>query len=86
MQFQSPLLRERRELDFELAQQLIHPKAHDFRLHGAGIEPGNVEQRPEYFFDCIKGSIDIADQLGIVAAALPLDQASDVKARGIERL
>ena len=70
VQLQSPLLRERRELDLELAQQLVDAKAHDFRLHRAGIEPRNVEQRPEYFFDRIERSIDIADQLGVVAAAL----------------
>ena len=80
------LLRQRRKLDLELAQQLVDAEADDFRLHGAGVEPRNVEQRPENLFDRVERGIDIADQLSVVAAALPLDQAGDVEARGIERL
>src|SRR5262249_52144697 len=58
----------------------------DFRLHCSGIEPGNVEQCPEYFFNRVERGIDICDQLGVVAATLPLDQTGDVETGGIERL
>jgi hypothetical protein len=58
---------------FELAEQLVDAEADDFGLHRAGIEPRNVEQGAEYLFDRIERGVDIADQLRIVAAALPLD-------------
>ena len=37
-------------------------KANDFRLHGSGVEPRNVEQRAEYLLDGVERGIDIADQ------------------------
>src|SRR5262249_26643318 len=83
---QSLFLREGREFDLELAQKLVDAKADDLRFHCSSIEPRNVQQRAEYFFDGVERGVDIGDQLGIVAATLPLDQACDVKARGIERL
>src|SRR5882672_4328268 len=86
LELQSLLLRERRELDLELAQELVDAEADDFRLHCAGIEPRDVEQRAEYFLDRVERGVDVADKLRIAAAGLPLDQAGDVEARGIERL
>ena len=61
-------------------------KLDDLRLHRPGIEPRNVEQRAEYLLDRIERGVDVADELRIVAAALPLDQAGDVEPRGVERL
>src|SRR5262249_52205894 len=83
---ESILLREWREFDLELAQKLIDAKAYELRFHCAGIKPRNVEQCAEYFFHGVERGVDIGDKLGIVAATLPLDQAGDVKASGIERL
>ena len=79
-------LRQRRELDLELPQDVIDPEADEFRLHRAGVEPRDVEQRADDLLDGIKRRVDIADELGWFAAALTFDQAGDVKPRGIERL
>jgi hypothetical protein len=70
---QSLLLRKGREFDLELAKDLVNPEADDFRLHGSGIKPGDVQQRAEYFLDCVERSIDVADQLRIAAAGPSLD-------------
>ena len=80
------LARERRELDFELAHQLVHAEAGNLRPHRAGIEPRDVEQRAEDFLHRFERGIDIRDQPRVLAAALPLDQAGHVEPRGIERL
>ena len=61
-------------------------KLSDLRLHRAGVEPRNVEQRAEDLLDRVERGVDVADELRVVAAALPLDQAGDVEPRGIERL
>jgi len=37
-----------------LSQQLVNAKTDNFRLHCPGVEPGNVEQCPEYFFDRVE--------------------------------
>ena len=82
-----PLLaRERRELDLDLAHQLVDAEAGDFRPHRAGIEPRNVEQRAENFLHRLERGIDVVDQPRVLAAALALDQAGDVEPRGVERL
>ena len=52
----------------------------------AGIEPRYVEQRGQDLLDRVERGVDIADELRVLAAALPLDQAGDVEPRGIERL
>ena len=80
------LLRQRREFDLELAQQLVDAEADDLGLHRAGIEPRDVEQRAEDLLDRVERGIDVADELRVLAAALPLDQAGDVEPRGVERL
>ena len=67
-------------------RQLVDPEARDLRLHRAGVEPRDVEQRAEDLLDRVERGVDVADQLGVVAAALPLDQAGDVEPRGVERL
>jgi hypothetical protein len=85
VQLQSPLLRERRELDFELAQQLIHPKVRDFRLHSAGIESRNVKQRPEISSTASREASILPTSWASCCRRLAFDQASDVKARGVER-
>ena len=82
-----PLLaRERRELDLELAHQLVDAEARDLRPHRAGIEPRNVEQRAEDLLHGFERGIDVRDEPRVLAAALPLDQAGDVEPRRIERL
>ena len=86
MSSQPLLARERRELDLELAQQLVDAEADDLRLHRAGVEPRDVEQRAEDLLDRLERGIDVADESRVLAAALPLDQAGDVEPRGIERL
>ena len=83
---QALAVRQRRELDLELPQDLVDPQADEFRLHGAGVEPRDVEQRADDLLDRVERGIDIADELRRLAAALALDQAGDVEARGIERL
>ena len=61
-------------------------KLDDLRLHRAGIEPRDVEQRAEDFLDRFERGIDVADELRVLAAALALDQAGDVEPRRVERL
>ena len=61
-------------------------KVDDLRLHGAGVEPRNIEQRAKDFLDRVERGVDVADELRVVAAALPLDQAGDIEPRRIERL
>ena len=56
------------------------------RLHRAGIEPGNIQQRAEYFLDRFERGIDVADQIAVVTAALAFAQAGDVEPGGVERL
>ena len=80
--------REWRELELQLAQQFFDAEVGEFRPHGAGIEPRNVEQRPEDFFDRVERGIDIADQPCPLAigTALPLDQRGHVQTGGVQRL
>ena len=78
--------RQRRKLDFKLAHQFVDAEIHDLRLHAAAVEPRNVEQRAEDFLDRFERGIDIADEPGIFARAMAVDQAGDVKPRRIERL
>ena len=54
------LARERRELDLELAHQLVDAEAGDLRPHRAGIEPRDVEQRAEDFLHRLERGIDVA--------------------------
>ena len=79
-------MRQRREFDFELPQDIVDPQADEFRLHGAGIEPRDVEQRADDLLDRVERGVDIADQLRRLRRSLALDQAGDVEPRGIERL
>ena len=85
-ELQALLARQRREFDFELAQQLVDAEGDDLRLHGAGVEPRNVEQRAEDLLHRLERGVDIGDEPRIFAAALALDQRGDIEARGIERL
>ena len=80
------LTRQRREFDLQPLQQFVDAEVGHFRLHRAGIEPRNVEQRGEYLFDRFERSIDVLHQTGVLAGTLALDQAGDVEARGVERL
>ncbi len=73
-QLEALFARQRLELDLELAQQLVDAEGDDLRLHRAGVEPRNVEQRAEDFLDRLERGIDIADEALVLAAALPLDQ------------
>ena len=59
--------RQRREFDFEPVQQFVDAEIGEFRLHRAGIEPGNVEQRGEYFFDRFQRGVDVLHQIGVFA-------------------
>ena len=68
------------------AHQFVDAEIGHFRLHRAGIEPRNVEQRGEYLLDRFERGVDVADELGVLAGALALDQAGDVEPCGIERL
>ena len=86
LQFEPPLARERRELDFKPMQQFIDAEIGKLRPHRAGVETRNIEKRGEDFFDRFERSVDIANQRGVVTGAVPLDQACHVKPRGIERL
>ena len=56
------LARQRRELDLELAQQLVDAEADDLRLHRAGVEPRDVEQRAEDLLDRLERGVDVADE------------------------
>ncbi len=68
VELQPLLLRQRREFDLELAQQLVDAEADDLGLHRAGVEPRDVEQRAEDFLDRVERGVDIADELRILAA------------------
>jgi len=78
--------RDRRELHFERAHQVAHAETGDRRRHGAGIQPRDVEQRAENFFNGLQRIVDVADKAGILAAILALDKTCDVEARRVERL
>src|SRR5437870_8819565 len=51
------LLRQRGEFDLELAQKLVDRKTNNLRLHGAGIEPRNLEQRTENLLYRVERSV-----------------------------
>src|SRR5262249_41017368 len=74
----------RRELDCQLAQQLVDAKTCDFRLHRPGVEAGYVEERAQDFFDGFERGVDVADQTRFLAGALPSDKARHVQARRVE--
>src|SRR3984885_1299744 len=86
VEFQALLARQRREFDVEPVQQFVDAEIGDFRLHRAGIEPRNVEQRGEYLLDRFERGVDVLYQIAILTGALPLDQARHIKPRRIERL
>ena len=77
---------DRRELDFEPVQQIVDAEIGEFGLHGAGVEPRNVEQRGENLLDRFERRVDVRHQIGVFAGALALDQARHIKPRRIERL
>ena len=77
---------ERRKVHLELAEQRVDAQAFDLRLHGAGVEPRDIEQRRENFLHRLERGVDVADQRAIVALVLALDQARHIKPRGVERL
>src|SRR5262245_7818062 len=85
-QLEALLARQRAELDLELTQQVIDANADKIRLHRAGVQAGNVEQRPKNLLDRLERGIDVVDQPGILALALPLDQRRDIEPCGVERL
>jgi hypothetical protein len=74
------------EFDLELAHHLVDAEVGDLRFHRAGIEPGDIEQGAQNLFHGFERGVDIGYQPRVLAAALPLDQAGDVKPRGVERL
>ena len=62
-------------------------KLDDLRLHRAGIEPRDVEQRGQDLLDGLQRGVDVvgeASQSPVVAVAL--HQGRRVEARGVERL
>ena len=85
-QFDSLGACDRRELDFERTHQVADLEAADRRRHGAGVEPGNIQQRAEDFLDGFQRVVNILHQPRVFAGALAFDQTCHVKARGIERL
>ena len=90
VQLQAFLAGQRRKFDVEPLQQLVDTEIGHFRLHGAGIEPRNVQKCGENLFDGFEGGVDVLHQVAvlgfIVGLALALDQTGDVEPRRIERL
>jgi hypothetical protein len=85
-QLQASVARQWRELDLELAQQVLDAKRRELWLHRAGIEPRNVEQRSDDFLDGLRRSVEIGHERAILALTLALDETGDVKPRGVEGL
>ncbi len=54
--------------------------------HGAGVEPRDIQERPEDFLDRLERIVDVFDQPRILAAALALDQTRHIEPRRIQRL
>ena len=73
------------DLELDLAHQLVDTEACEFRAERAVVQARHIEERAEDFLHGLERSVDIVDQPAIFAAAA-LDQARDVKARGVERL
>ena len=63
------LARRRAEFERQRLQQFVDAEGRHFRLHGAGIEPRNVEQRGEDFLDRLERGIDVARPVGILRRA-----------------
>ena len=85
-QFQPLGARHRRELDFQRTHQVADAETGDRGLHGAGVEPGNIQQRAEDFLDGFQGVVDVFDQPRILAAVLAFHQARHIQPRRVERL
>ena len=75
-QIEALFARQRRIFELELAQHFVDPEGDDFRLHRAGIEPRNIEQRTEDFLHRVERRVDIGDELRVVAA--PCRSTSEV--------
>ena len=61
-------------------------KLDPLRLHGAGVEARDVEQRGEDLLDRVERGVDVLRERRIAGVAVALDQRGRVEARGVERL
>ena len=85
-QLDSLVPRHRLELAPHLPEQLVEGDARPLRLHGAGVEPRDVEQRGQDLLDRIERGVDVLGQDGVAALARPLDQRAGIKAGRVEGL
>ena len=64
-----PLLaRQRRKFHFQPLQQFVDAEIGDFRLHRAGVEPRNIQQRGEDLLHRLERRVDILHQFSVLAA------------------
>jgi hypothetical protein len=47
-----------------LAKQLVDPERRPLRLHGAGVETRDVEQRRQDLLDRVEGGVDVLGEPG----------------------
>ena len=67
-------------------EQLLDAEARPLRLHRAGVEARDVEQRRQDFLDRVEGGVDVFGEGGIALVAVALDEGSRIEARRVERL
>ena len=77
---------DRGEFDFQRTHQIADLETCDRGRHGAGVEPRNIQESTEDFFDRLQRIVDVFDQPGILAAVLALDQARHIESRRVQRL
>ena len=76
----------RRKFERQGLQHLVDAEGRHIRLHGAGIEARDIEQRGENVLHRLERGIDIADQVAFLGPPRALHQAGREEPRRIERL
>ena len=85
-QFQ-PLLRgQRLEVRSQHREQWLQRNAANVGADDAGVELGNVEQRPQQIVHGLQRALDLTHQLAALFAGLQVGQRRNGKMSGVERL
>ena len=85
-QFQSLCPCHRLERKFELGHEIAQRDRTDLRLELARVEPRDVEERAQDFFNRIERGIDVLREPHWFGLQRALDQTRGVQPRGVERL